>query len=279
MFMFIAGSIWCLISAQKFFRGEFIYCRRPIFRSKLMYCYLSGAFNSIGSVHERNCWLNQPTRETEQLKMTRIQIQRYGAIKALPLLFAIMPIIHSRPSSRGTTFAKMLEHSDPRTYDPNNPVETCYEILYNSDANGDGIVKHDEYLSFVGQLSEGEIEATNYIDLPFVIKINFVYLSCLCMYNPENQMMGGECCQGVESGLDVSGAGPGETPTAAEDDFLTTICRETQGAIDFVRGEATLSPTDIVTKSPTAVLTRSPSTEPTIRVSFIVILTVAPLSA
>ena len=178
MFMFIAGSIWCLISAQKFFRGEFIYCRRPIFRSKLMYCYLSGAFNSIGSVHERNCWLNQPTRETEQLKMTRIQIQRYGAIKALPLLFAIMPIIHSRPSSRGTTFAKMLEHSDPRTYDPNNPVETCYEILYNSDANGDGIVKHDEYLSFVGQLSEGEIEATNYIDLPFVIKITLVVCAC-----------------------------------------------------------------------------------------------------
>jgi hypothetical protein len=256
--------------------GHSFNCRRPIFRSKVMYYYLSGAFNSIGISSRRKHFLaNHPTRETEQLKMTRIQIQRYGAVNTLPLLFAIMPIIHYRPSSRGITFAELVEHSVPRTYDPNNSGETCYETLYNSDANEDGIVKHDEYLSFVGQLSGGEIEVTNYIDLPFVIKINFLYLSCLCMYSPENQI-GGECCQGVEAGLDVSGAGPGETPTAAEDDLLTAICRETQGAIDFVRGEASLSPTDIVTKSPTAVLT---STGPTIRVSFIVILTVAPLSA
>ena len=210
--------------------------------------------------------------------MTRIQIQRYGAIKALPLLFAIMPIIHSRPSSRGITFPELVEHNLPRTYDPNNPVETCYEILYNSDANGDGILTHDEYMSFVEQLSEGDIEVTNYNDLPFVIKINFVYLSCLCMYSPENKITGGECCQGFDAGLDVSGAGPGETPTTAEDDYLTTVCSETQGAINFERGEA-LSPTDTVTTSPTAVPTQSPSTEPTIKVSLVVILTVALMSA
>jgi hypothetical protein len=211
--------------------------------------------------------------------MTRIS-HRHGVIKSLPPLFAIMRTIHSHPNSRGITFRELEESRVPRTYDPNNPVETCYEILYNSDANGDGIVKHDEYMSFIGQLSEGEIEVTNYIDLPFVIKINFVYLSCLCMYSPENQMMGGsECCEGTDAGIYVSGAGPNDTPTVTEDQYLTTVCSETQGAIDFETDKSSSSPTDTVTTSPTSVPYRSPSTKPTMRVSYVVILNVAPLPA
>ena len=156
----------------------------------------------------------------------------------------------------------MVEPHFIRAYDPNNPADTCYGILSNSDINGDGTVDRDEYMSFVGQLSGGEIEVTNYIDLPFVIKVTFVYLSCLCMNSPENQMMRSECCKGSDAGISFLGAGPGETPTSEEDEYLTTVCSETQGAIDFERDET-------VTTSPTAV------TQQTIRVSFFVILIVA----
>ena len=200
--------------------------------------------------------------------MTRIQIHRHGVIKSLPLLFAILPTIYSQPNSRGITFRELEEPRIPRTYDPNNPAETCYEILYSSDANGDGKVNHDEYVSFVGQLSEGEVEVTNYIDLPFVIKINFVYLSCLCMYSPKNE--GSECCEGTDAGIYVSGAGPNDTPTVTEGQYLTTVCSETQGAIDFETDEASSSPTDTVATSPTSVPSGSPSTEPTMRVSYII---------
>ena len=120
----------------------------------------------------------------------------------------------------------------------------------------------DEYMSFVGQLSDGTLNATNYIDLPFVVKINFVYLSCLCMSRPENLMVGGQCCEGDNGGIDVLGAGPGETPTATEEEYLTTVCSDTQGAINLYMEEITTSPTtNTITTSPIAMpSTLAPST-------------------
>ena len=187
--------------------------------------------------------------------MTRINRRRhYGAMKPLLLLLAITPTMAFRVLRRESNF--------PREYDPNSPAETCYNILFNSDASGDGLVDRDEYMSFVGQLSDGTLNATNYIDLPFVVKINFVYLSCLCMSRPENLMVGGQCCEGDNGGIDVLGAGPGETPTATEEEYLTTVCSDTQGAINLYMEEITTSPTtNTITTSPIAMpSTLAPST-------------------
>ena len=203
--------------------------------------------------------------------MTRINRRRhYGAMKTLLLLFAITPTMAFRVLRRESNF--------PREYDPNNPAETCYNILFNSDDSGDGLVDRDEYMSFVGQLSDGTLNATNYIDLPFVVKINFVYLSCLCMSHPENLMVGGQCCEGDNGGIDVLGAGPGETPTATEEEYLTTVCSDTQGAINLYMEEITTSPTtNTITTSPIAMpSTLAPSTiQPT---TLPPIISIAPIS-
>jgi hypothetical protein len=178
--------------------------------------------------------------------MTRIQILRRRAIKSLSLLLAVTPTIHSRSDSGRISSSETVEPQFIRAYDPNNPSDTCYGILYGSDVNGDGNLDRDEYMSFVRQLSGGEIDVTNYIDLPFVIKINFVYISCLCMNSPENQMTGSECCEGSDGGISILGAAPGETPTTEQDEYLTTVCSETQGAIDFERDETvTASPSEM----------------------------------
>lgn len=79
-----------------------------------------------------------------------------------------------------------------RTYDPLNPNDSCYDPIYNADTNGDGKVTNDEYVQFIADLSEGDFKESSFEELPFVIKVNFVYLSCLC-----TSLGGGDdCCTG-----------------------------------------------------------------------------------
>lgn len=151
---------------------------------------------------------------------------------------------------RRNSISILPELTMPRAYDPTNPSESCYNILFESDANGDGIVSNDEYPTFVSLLSNGEYNAMSYVDLPFGIKINFVYLNCLCRYRPENSPDGNDCCTGPDGGIFVSGAGPGEIPTSSEEEYLSAVCRETQGAMDTARSETSLSPMISVTTSP-----------------------------
>ena len=175
--------------------------------------------------------------------------------------------INSQSLFRGISFTELVEpYVAARMYDPNNPSETCFDVLYESDADGNGIVTNDEYNTFVAQLSEGDFNVTNYIDLPFVIKVNFVYLSCLCRFLPENS---DECCKGPDGGIYTSGAGPDEVPTDDEEAYLVTVCSETQGAIDYARDETTSSPTIVTTDSPTVGPTSPPSVEPTKSVSLV----------
>lgn len=167
----------------------------------------------------------------------------------------------------------MVEPYVTRTYDPSNPSETCYDVLYDSDANKDGLITNGEYSTFVAGLSEGGFNATNYADLPFVIKVNFVYLSCMCRYYP-NDEPGTNCCEGPNGGIDVpDGLAPGVVNlTGAEEAYLTTVCSETQGAIEYARaettpsaspavGDATSRPMDVST--PTNLPSAFPSNQPT----------------
>ncbi|KAL7447007.1 hypothetical protein ACHAXM_011084, partial [Skeletonema potamos] len=54
-------------------------------------------------------------------------------------------------------FRRMIQ-SLPRTFDPTNPIETCYTPLYNSDSNNDGVVSIDEYPIFIREISNGVID-------------------------------------------------------------------------------------------------------------------------
>ena len=158
-------------------------------------------------------------------------------------------IVHtqSRKKVTGNMFASISDRYG-RSYDRGNPSETCFDTLYESDANGDGVLQNYEYTAFIADLSDGDYVEDEYVDLPFALKVNFAYLSFLCRSSPVN---GGEnCCIGPESGIWLppdqmtqladNGAG---TLVAGDDAgldlqdliYLNEVCSYTQGAIDYVR--------------------------------------------
>eukprot|EP01082_Thalassiosira_pseudonana_P003174 g3692.t1 g3692 contig12:2570903-2574182(+) len=167
-------------------------------------------------------------------------------ISALLLLSTLHPT-HSKPDTLLTTpplstFQSLIHPYSSiftRSYDPTNPTTSCYTPLYASDIDGDGVVSSDEYVTFVGELSGGEFEVDevtgensggSYTKLPFVLRLNFVYLSCLC------QSGGGwNCCKGTEGGIYTTGAGPNDSSTQDEIAYLTRVCGDTQGSIEYVR--------------------------------------------
>ena len=170
-------------------------------------------------------------------------------------LLTLLPTI-----ATSISFPELVEPYISRIYDPNNPSESCFTKLYESDIDGNGIVTNDEYTTFVSELSEGTFNETSYIDLPFVLKVNFVYLSCLCTIMEGSNS---DCCTGADGGIFVAGAKPNETPSELEEAYLITVCSETQGAIDYAVDELTSSPTIVTTSSPTVGVTQAPSVQPT----------------
>lgn len=175
--------------------------------------------------------------------------------------FTIIPISGLNRFS-GIAVSDLVKPFVDRTYDPANPSETCYEHLFAA-AGEDGVLQNDEYTTFVDQLSDGDFDEENYVDLPFTLKVNFVYLSCLCQFQPGTSGPG--CCEGPEAGINLTGADPGITGIPLEDNasgeaYLRTVCGETQGAIEFARQEAgiTRSPTNAPTTKPTDSVSQSP---------------------
>jgi hypothetical protein len=78
--------------------------------------------------------------------------------------------------------------SDFRAYKPD--LDACDAALIAADANQDGTIQKHEYPRFVADLVGKEyIAVSDYDNLPFVAKLNFVYLSCLC----EDE----RCCKGM----------------------------------------------------------------------------------
>lgn len=76
-----------------------------------------------------------------------------------------------------------------RSYDATNPNDSCYTPLYESDSNEDGTIDHEEYVTFINTL-DSRLGKEEFMDLAFVLKVNFVYLSCLCDDG------GNSCCKG-----------------------------------------------------------------------------------
>ena len=167
--------------------------------------------------------------------MTRTQKRK--VILASHLLIFVTPTQGRQfyPWDRG-----IIKQHLTRTYDPDSPTATCYDALYQSDENGDGILQKYEYINFIAYFSEGDFDAENYVYLPVGLKVNFVHLSCRCKFHPKSKENGGDdCCQGPQKGIYISGTGPQEVPTPEEEVYLQMACADTHGAIAFEMDEMT----------------------------------------
>ncbi|KAL7520504.1 hypothetical protein ACHAWX_005226 [Stephanocyclus meneghinianus] len=146
-----------------------------------------------------------------------------------------------------------------RTFDPSSPNDSCFSPLWEADANGDGNVSNQEYVTFVESLSEGVWGQMEFRELPFVLKVNFVYLSCLCEENGMNN-----CCKVRGDGvISTAGAGPNDIPTEAQLQYLDTVCSTTQASIDYAMKEMSPRPTASPTGRPTAESSDVPTQPPT----------------
>jgi len=208
--------------------------------------------------------------------MATNQLRR--GIRSSLLLLSTISLTHGQVITRATRkepgidFQKLVG-TYTKTYDPGNPSETCYDLLHESDENGDGTLQNYEYVNFIAELSEGDFDVEEYRDLPFALKVNFVYLSCLCQFFPG--ATGSGCCEGPEGGIDVTAADPNVVVNidGEDENYLRTVCSETQGAIDFARreegipppptGSPTARPTPEISEGPTSAPTAAPTQSPT----------------
>lgn len=156
--------------------------------------------------------------------------------------------------------------------------EVCYPALEGADANGDGIVDADEYVTFCKSMGpEGFLEGiTTFEELPLQLKSNFNVLVCLCQTDPADE----SCCVGDGVGISTDGAREGEIPSPAEQSYLFIVCSLTGSAIERIltsippSAAPTAAPTGAPTNStaaptaasasPTATVTASPSDSPSI---------------
>ena len=125
-------------------------------------------------------------------------------IQSILPLFFLHPTTSKRTIDLSTYSPQKLKLSDlvdpsryippgaKRTYNPSSPNDSCFAPLHESDLNQDGLLDNEEYLDFVNALAEetGMQWDGRFRDLPFVLKVNFVYLGCLC------EGGGNNCCNG-----------------------------------------------------------------------------------
>jgi hypothetical protein len=130
------------------------------------------------------------------------------------------------------------------------------------------------------------------------LKVNFVYLSCLCEDGGNNcckgellfKLLVDYCCfillllrssvadlgfyllkVGGDGSISTAGSSPDETPTESQIQYLDTVCSTTQASIDYALKELppTLQPTEEPTANPSYVPTDSPVVAPSVSPSFV----------
>lgn len=139
--------------------------------------------------------------------------------------------------------------------------EVCYPAMEEADANQDGIVDAQEYVTFCKLMGPtGFLEGIDtFEELPLRLQSNFFLLACLCQSDPSDD----SCCVGTEGvGIRTDGANEGDVPTPGEESYLFIVCSLTASAIDRVIKSAapTQSP---VTSSPSAMPSETASENPT----------------
>ena len=163
-----------------------------------------------------------------------------------------------------------------------NEIGFCYDALYLSDANGDGEVDGDEFVTFVQILGPGGFlsDVETFTELPLIMKSNFIILACLCLQIPGfdgGQGIDPQCCA-VDPHISTAGTQPGVQPTQMEAQYLYQVCFLTETSIDRLlqsgapttepaspqpTGEPTFKPTGEPTFTPTVSPTFKPTFSPT----------------
>jgi hypothetical protein len=110
----------------------------------------------------------------------------------------------------------------------------CKMNMIVSDITRDDFMNDEEYVRFLNRFTESMFAGFEYKDLKPVLQDNFVALA------------------GVSELIPLSGSKPGQSPTPAEEEFLTRVCVETIQAIDrFLQPAPTSAPTPLVIETQT----------------------------
>ena len=95
-------------------------------------------------------------------------------------------------------------------------VQQCKIALAIGDTSRDDVLTQDEYVRFIKQLSGSQFaSASSFDDLP-----------------PELQSNYDDAAGGNAAGIDIAGSKPGQTPTAAQEEQINSLCDSTIGVLN-----------------------------------------------
>jgi len=137
-------------------------------------------------------------------------------------------------------------------------AQACYDALYQADGDNDREIDQNEFVDFLSLLGPPGFlgNADSFDSLPVTLRSNFLILACFCLDEP-NADPG--CCVEQAAHIDNIGAGPNETPTPDQVDYLDQVCFLTATSIQVVIENPTPAPVRPPTPSPTRGPTQSPT--------------------
>lgn len=140
--------------------------------------------------------------------------------------------------------------------------------LYKSDADGNGVLNQEEFVTFANDLSGGWLEelgmANSFLAMPLVLQEANVVLACLCeLYTDEPWGQPG-CCDNPTSttGIRTNGAAPGETPDEVELEYLTYVCGTMQESLGRLGAQLVAPPSSSPSGHPSVSPSAKPSVQP-----------------
>lgn len=110
----------------------------------------------------------------------------------------------------------------------NNNDSECEQLLHQADTDSNNLLDTNEYLNFLSSFLTNNDDTSSskninvpqeYNNLPYVMKINYIHLSCVC---PPNVV---DCCADGQSGIYIDGDSEGER--------VQEICDRTKEALDM----------------------------------------------
>ena len=126
-------------------------------------------------------------------------------------------------------------------------IQACVAELNAADANGDFLLKNEEYLDFIATRSEGLVNPTTFGELPLAFINNYFFAACLCqpLYGGD-----GSCCLGENASIELDFDAHPLVESSTEsfcrniDSALAGVERPTISPIE-VSAEPSVSPTKI----------------------------------
>lgn len=129
----------------------------------------------------------------------------------------------------------------PQPNDVSGTVNGCSDAILAHDTNGDGVIRRDEYLSFVNNVADLLCLPPRPI-LDLELQTVFVSIACLCQQREGNDET---CCFGNDAGMFQEGAASVVGRTEDQQSYLRAACLLTQAVLgpeQCVVPTATLGP-------------------------------------